>query len=138
MKKRQRLMLLPLLTLIAGCDAVGESMASLEFDPTIIFPPGYEIQVSGQAVPIYGFDECPSQEALFSWVFDSQPFAGSQNCVVLSEDRPSVAVMIHLPSGPVTEVWTILRETNESEGGRTYHRTRLQRPDGSPVIPAVS
>lgn len=111
-------------------------MARAQSEPTLVFPPGYEIELSGQAVPIEGFDECPSQGAFMTKVFGPSPNDGASNCIVLSKDRSTVPVRIFLPSGAVIEEWEIHRETGETESGRFYKRTSLKRPDGTLVVPA--
>lgn len=103
----------------------------------LVLPPGYEIEISGESVPIQGFDECPSRQSFMSKLFGSSPNEGRSTCVALYKDRSSVPVRVFLPSGMVIEEWEINRETGETESGRFYRRTSLTRPDGSLVVPAT-
>lgn len=116
---------------LSGCDQardIGET--------TLVFTPGYMIDVDGQDVAIAGFDDCPRQSALMTRVFGPAPNDGGMDCIVLSEDRSAVSVRLFLPGGSVIEKWEIIRETGSSEGGRFYKRTALKRPDGTLVVPA--
>lgn len=129
---------------LSGCDQardIGEYTVGAYDMPsststTLVFTPGYMIDVDGQDVSIAGFDDCPRQSALMTRVFGPAPNDGGMDCIVLSEDRSAVSVRLFLPGGSVIEKWNIIRETGSSEGGRFYKRTALKRPDGTPVVPA--
>lgn len=136
MKHRQRLMLLYFGTLaLTGCDAASDSLPPNE--PTLVIPPGFEIEVPGQNISIRGFDECPSEGALMTKIFGSAPYAGAHDCIVLSEGRTTVPVRLFPASGSVVEDWEIIREVGETASGRTYKKTSLKRPDGTLVVPAI-
>lgn len=130
---------------LTGCDqardigeyTVGKHDMPSSTSTTLVFTPGYVIDVDGQGVSIAGFDECPRQSALMTRFFGPAPNDGGMDCIVLSEDLSTVSVRLFLPSGHVVENWEIIRETGELEGGRVYQRTYLKRPSGELVVPAT-
>ncbi|WP_345860474.1 hypothetical protein [Shewanella algae] len=126
---------------LTGCDQVrdigkytGEiyGMAGLA-QTTLVFAPGYVIDVDGQDVSIAGFDECPHQSSLMTRVFSPSLDDGGNGCIALSDDRQTVPVILFLPSSHVVEDWEIIRES----GGKVYQRTALKRPSGELVVPAT-
>ncbi len=130
---------------LTGCDqardigeyTVGKYDMSSSTSTTLVFAPGYVINMDGQDVSIAGFDECPRQSALMTRIFGHAPNDGDMGCIVLSEDRSRVPVRLFLQAGSVNEEWEIIREAGESEGDRFYQRTALRRPDGTLVVPAT-
>lgn len=124
---------------LTGCDDVTAKTAEMlsTNEPTIVLPAGFMIDISGQSVPVTGFDKCSKQDEVMSQLFGSSPDEGKSICIVLAKERDSVPVSIYLPTGKVREQWKIVRETKKTESGKPYPTTSLLRPDGSLVIPAV-
>jgi hypothetical protein len=111
---------------------------AIKDSPSLVFDPGFVIEISGKSVPIQGFDACPDAGPFMTAVFGPAPHSGEKSCIVLSKERTRVGVIIYLPSGAVHEEWRVVRGSGKTEDGRLYTWMNLLRPDGSPVIPAKS
>lgn len=115
------------LTLLAGCDAAQEAMDGVarEQQPmTLVFQPGYKMQVGGKPATIFGTAECPKADKFMKALFGPAPDEGQRECVVIAPDAEFVDVIVGFPDGPVQETWTVERDGN---------RTMLFRADGGYV-----
>lgn len=118
---------------LAGCEAQSNGLPSLE--PTLVIAPGFEIEVAGNPIPVRGLDPCPAQNSLMDVLFGPQE--AEEDCIVLSDDRNEVAVLVYFDDGHALETWEIIRDTGKSKSGRFFMKTSLKRPDGSLVVPAI-
>lgn len=100
-----------------GVKALANSQAHAAQSLTMVIPAGYQINMEGHRVPVYGFDKCPPPDT-------------SMSCVTVNQSAKAVDVILlaNLPAGPIKETWSV-----EREGGKT----RLRRPTGELVAPAL-
>lgn len=139
-KKTKTLLAIGFAVALAGCDQVANHVAELAIQQgenvKIVLAPGFKIRAENQVLVVQGFDACPSADPVAVKLFGPDPLAGSQSCVVIDKERAAVNVRLATSSGYVEEQWQVKRAAGTLENGRPYSRIVLQRPDGSPVVPA--
>lgn len=121
---------------LIGCDLmteIGGKVRALAGDYegkpiTLVFAPGYRINIVGKPVPVSGFDKCPPPDEAMAKLFGAESLSEEANCIVIKPDAKSVEVTLGLPDGPVREKWSVERNGD---------RTSLRRPDGLLVVPAI-
>jgi len=98
---------------------------------TTVIPPGYRVEVGGQAKVMSGGDLCPSAPVPPSqhlWFMGGHPVVGS-GCVVIGPGTKDVLVVLYDSDGARTsEIWSVDRQ--ERNGIPVL---RLKRPNGEYV-----
>lgn len=107
-----------------------------EHEPVLVIGPGYKVIINGSPTPIFGIDECPTDDPIMEKVFGPSPLKGNHNCIVLEKDRADVLVRFPTDKGVQEERWAIVRSQTE-KFGLTLPATGLRRPDGSMVVLAA-
>lgn len=112
--------------MVVGCDKVNQVGAILADEPlTIVLAPGALITVNGTPVSLRGFEKCPQPNpAFYTFIGSGIPTVDAPSCALISANTTVVSVSLALPSGPITEHWTVTRENR---------KISLRRPDGSLV-----
>lgn len=118
------------LALLTGCDGARELAAKVAGDgkpTTLAIRSGYQVQIDGRAVPIYGTSACPPADELTHTLFGPGPDEKNSTCVVVGPDTKAVTVLVGSGATPQPETWLV-----DHDGSKTT----LRRPDGSYIVAA--
>lgn len=98
------------LALLTGCDGARELAAKVAGDgkpTTLAIRAGYQVQIDGKAVPIYGTSACPPAGELTLTLFGPGPDEGNRTCVVVGPETKTVTVLIGGGAIPQPETWLV-------------------------------
>lgn len=130
MNLRCLMWILPALSLLAGCQQVGQSAvdAAGVTSQIMVIHPGFEMAIGGKSVPVVGSDACPAAGPPFIYLSAfPEPYAGRSGCVVL-DGRKHALVSFN----GTQETWNVIHEADS----RGWPRIRLQRANGEFVAAA--
>ncbi|KZN20646.1 MULTISPECIES: hypothetical protein [Pseudomonas] len=118
---------------LSGCDLVKELGAKVakaypeETQMNLVIHSGYKMLVGGQAVSVFGMNDCPPADKNMKAIFGASPDEGSRSCIVIAPKTKTVSVIVSFPEGPSAETWTVEWSGN---------RSTLRRADGTFIAAA--
>ena len=107
------------MSVLTGCDTVSSIVASAPM-PSLMFSPGYRVQVGERVFPVWGEDSC------------KDAFSGpdERNCIDLGRDKAQVLVHFKREDGSTAaDQWSISRD-----GGKIAIYTATGEVVHDPVV----